>query len=66
MLRIKAAAMDPLAAAETVFDQSAAGKFYLLTQPIRSARRWRSGRICLPRSEPPALRVERRFDPATQ
>src|SRR5271168_3689092 len=32
MLRIKAAAMDPLAAAETVFDQSAAGKFYLLTQ----------------------------------
>jgi NAD(P)-dependent dehydrogenase (short-subunit alcohol dehydrogenase family) len=32
MLRIKATAMDPLAAAETVFDQSAAGKFYLLTQ----------------------------------
>ena len=32
MLRIKAAAMDPLTAAETVFDQSAAGKFYLLTQ----------------------------------
>ena len=33
MLDIKAAAMDPLAAAETVFEQAAAGRFYLLTQP---------------------------------
>ncbi len=32
MLRVKASAMDPLAAAETVFDQAAQGKFYLLTQ----------------------------------
>lgn len=32
MLNIKAAAMDPLTAAETVFDQAAAGRFYLLTQ----------------------------------
>ena len=32
MLRIKAAAMDPLAAAETIFEQAADGKFYLLTQ----------------------------------
>lgn len=33
MLDIKARAMDPLAAAETVFEQAAEGKFYLLTQP---------------------------------
>jgi NAD(P)-dependent dehydrogenase (short-subunit alcohol dehydrogenase family) len=34
MLNIKAsAAMDPLDAAETVFDQAAQGRFYLLTQP---------------------------------
>jgi NAD(P)-dependent dehydrogenase (short-subunit alcohol dehydrogenase family) len=32
MLDIKAAAMDPLAAAETVFEQAAEGRFYLLTQ----------------------------------
>ncbi|BBX46606.1 SDR family NAD(P)-dependent oxidoreductase [Mycobacterium cookii] len=32
MLRIKAEAMDPLAAAETIFEQAADGKFYLLTQ----------------------------------
>jgi NAD(P)-dependent dehydrogenase (short-subunit alcohol dehydrogenase family) len=32
MLGIKAQAMDPLAAAETVFEQAAEGKFYLLTQ----------------------------------
>src|SRR5271163_4043289 len=32
MLDIKAQAMDPLAAAETVFEQAAEGKFYLLTQ----------------------------------
>ena len=39
MLDIKAAAMDPLAAAETVFEQAAEGRFYLLTQPIRRRRR---------------------------
>ncbi|ORA30850.1 SDR family NAD(P)-dependent oxidoreductase [Mycobacteroides abscessus] len=33
MLDIRATAMDPLAAAETIFDQSSAGLFYLLTQP---------------------------------
>ncbi|OMC56403.1 oxidoreductase [Mycobacterium sp. IS-836] len=32
MLDIKAAAMDPLAAAETLFEQAAEGRFYLLTQ----------------------------------
>jgi NAD(P)-dependent dehydrogenase (short-subunit alcohol dehydrogenase family) len=33
MLEVKAAAMDPVAAAETLFEQAAAGKFYLVTQP---------------------------------
>ena len=33
MLQVKAAAMDPLAAAETIFEQAAEGRFYLLTQP---------------------------------
>ncbi|CAM2764850.1 oxidoreductase [Mycobacterium intermedium] len=33
MLDIKAAAMDPLAAAETLFEQAAEGRFYLVTQP---------------------------------
>ncbi|MBV8785849.1 MAG: SDR family NAD(P)-dependent oxidoreductase [Mycobacterium sp.] len=33
MLEIKTRAMDPLAAAETIFEQAAQGRFYLLTQP---------------------------------
>jgi len=33
MLHVKAAAMDPLAAAATIFAQAAEGRFYLLTQP---------------------------------
>lgn len=32
MLDIKAGAMDPLTAAETLFEQAAAGRFYLVTQ----------------------------------
>jgi NAD(P)-dependent dehydrogenase (short-subunit alcohol dehydrogenase family) len=32
MLNVKARAMDPLAAAETLFEQAAAGRFYLLTE----------------------------------
>ncbi len=32
MLDVKAAAMDPLAAADTIFEQAAEGRFYLLTQ----------------------------------
>jgi len=32
MLDVKAAAMDPLAAAATIFEQAAEGRFYLLTQ----------------------------------
>jgi hypothetical protein len=33
MLDVRAAAMDPLAAAAAVFQQAAEGRFYLLTQP---------------------------------
>jgi len=55
MLRIKAAAMDPLAAAETVFDQSAAGKFYLLTQDsVSTAMKERA--TILAAQRPPAAR----------
>jgi short-subunit dehydrogenase len=33
MLKVKAGAMDPLAAAQTLFEQAAEGRFYLVTQP---------------------------------
>ncbi|QRY47783.1 SDR family NAD(P)-dependent oxidoreductase [Mycolicibacterium boenickei] len=64
MLDIKADAMDPLAAAEMVFDQAAEGRFYLHTQPdyVGSAMAERA-RI-LSCQEAPRLRTERRFDPA--
>ena len=55
MLRIKAAAMDPLAAAETVFEQSAAGKFYLLTQDSVSTAMAERANI-LAAQRPPTLR----------
>jgi NAD(P)-dependent dehydrogenase (short-subunit alcohol dehydrogenase family) len=64
MLEIKAEAMDPLAAAEAVFDQAAEGRFYLLTQPeyVGSAMAERAEVLAAQR--PPALRG-RRFDPHT-
>jgi NAD(P)-dependent dehydrogenase (short-subunit alcohol dehydrogenase family) len=55
MLDIKAAAMDPLAAAETVFEQAAEGKFYLLTQQaVASAMADRANVLAARR--PPVLR----------
>lgn len=55
MLDIKAAAMDPLAAAETVFEQAAEGRFYLLTQQsVASAMADRANILAAQRS--PALR----------
>lgn len=55
MLDIKAAAMDPLAAAETVFEQAAEGRFYLLTQQsVASAMTERANVLAAQR--PPALR----------
>lgn len=55
MLQIKATAMDPLAAAETVFEQAAQGRFYLLTQPsVGTAMAERANVLATQR--PPALK----------
>jgi NAD(P)-dependent dehydrogenase (short-subunit alcohol dehydrogenase family) len=63
MLDIKAEAMDPVAAADVVFEQAAQGRFYLLTQPeyVGSAMAERAETLVSQR--PPTLRG-RRFDPA--
>jgi len=62
MLDIKAAAMNPLAAAEVVFEQSAAGEFYLLTQPEYVASAMAERAAVLTTRRPPQLRSERRFN----
>lgn len=55
MLNIKAAAMHPLAAAETVFEQAAEGRFYLLTQQsVGSAMKERANALIA--QQPPALK----------
>jgi NAD(P)-dependent dehydrogenase (short-subunit alcohol dehydrogenase family) len=66
MLDIKADAMDPVEAARVVFDQAAAGDFYLLTQPeyVGSAMAERADTLTSRRA--PRLRTKRRFDPAHQ
>ncbi|MFN8225606.1 MAG: SDR family NAD(P)-dependent oxidoreductase [Mycobacterium sp.] len=66
MLDIKAEAMDPIAAAEVVFEQAAEGRFYLLTQPeyVGSAMTERAN--VLAGQRPPLLRTTQRFDPAHQ
>jgi NAD(P)-dependent dehydrogenase (short-subunit alcohol dehydrogenase family) len=66
MLGIKAEAMEPLAAAQAIFDQAAIGEFYLLTQPeyVGSAMAER-GEILTTRRAP-VLRTKRRFDPGQQ
>lgn len=63
MLGIKAGALDPLEAAEAVFEQSALGGFYLLTQPeqVRAAMADRAQ--VLTTLVPPQLRGQSRFDP---
>ncbi len=65
MLDIKAEAMDPVEAAEVVFEQAAKGRFYLLTQPeyVGSAMAERAETLVAQR--PPTLRGQR-FDPAHQ
>ncbi|OBI40843.1 oxidoreductase [Mycobacterium sp. E796] len=64
MLDIKAEAMDPLAAAETLFEQAAEGRFYLLTQPeaVGSAMSERANTLAAQR--PPRSHTTRRFEPA--
>ena len=55
MLNIKAAAMDPSAAAETVFEQAAEGRFYLLTQQsVETAMKARAS--VLSAQQPPVLK----------
>ncbi|CQD10121.1 SDR family NAD(P)-dependent oxidoreductase [Mycolicibacterium farcinogenes] len=63
MLDIKAEAMDPLAAAEVVFDQAAEGRFYLLTQPDYVGSAMAERARVLSTQEHPHLRTQRRFDP---
>jgi NADP-dependent 3-hydroxy acid dehydrogenase YdfG len=65
MLDIKAEAMDPLAAAEAVFDQAAEGRFYLLIQPDYVGSAMAERAEVLVSQRPPMLRG-RRFDPARQ
>ncbi|AFM16374.1 short-chain dehydrogenase of unknown substrate specificity [Mycolicibacterium chubuense NBB4] len=64
MLDIKAGAMDPLVAAEVVFDQAAQGRFYLITQPDYVGSAMTERARVLTTHEAPRLRTERRFDPA--
>jgi NAD(P)-dependent dehydrogenase (short-subunit alcohol dehydrogenase family) len=64
MLDIKADAMDPVTAAEVVFKQSAAGRFYLLTQPDYVGSAMAERAQVLISQDPPALRGKRRFNPA--
>ncbi|MBP1821969.1 SDR family NAD(P)-dependent oxidoreductase [Mycobacterium sp. OAE908] len=66
MLDIKTDAMDPLAAAEVVFDQAAEGRFYLLTQPDYVGSAMAERAEVLVSQRPPVLRTDRRFDPAHQ
>lgn len=63
MLDIKAAAMDPVEAAEVVFEQSAQGDFYLLTQPDYVSSAMAERAQVLTTRVPPQLRTKRRFDP---
>lgn len=61
MLDIKAMAMDPSTAAETLFDQAAAGRFYLLTHPEYIGAAMAERAEVLASQRPPALRTARRF-----
>ncbi len=55
MLHVRATAMDPLEAAETVFEQAAEGRFYLLTQrSVAAAMKERANVLTAQR--PPALK----------
>jgi NAD(P)-dependent dehydrogenase (short-subunit alcohol dehydrogenase family) len=66
MLDIKADAMDPVTAATVVFEQAAAGDFYLLTQPEYVGNAMSERADILINRRPPVLRSKRRFDPAHQ
>jgi NAD(P)-dependent dehydrogenase (short-subunit alcohol dehydrogenase family) len=59
MLGVKAAAMDPLAAAATIFEQAAEGRFYLLTQQSVGAAMAERANV-LAGQQPPSPRAQRR------
>lgn len=63
MLDIKADAMDPVSAAEVVFEQAAEGRFYLLTQPDYVGSAMAERARVLTSQAAPQLRTKRRFDP---
>ncbi len=65
MLDIKAGAMDPDAAAEIIFEQSARGEFYILTQPEYVGSAMAERAQVLTTRIPPQLRTKPRFDAAT-
>jgi NAD(P)-dependent dehydrogenase (short-subunit alcohol dehydrogenase family) len=54
MLDVKAAAMDPLAAAATIFEHAAEGRFYLFTQPSVGAAMAERANV-LAAQQPPSL-----------
>lgn len=62
MLDIKAGAMDPVEAAEVVFDQAVRGEFYLLTQPDYVGSAMAERAQVLTTRVPPQLRTKPRFD----
>ncbi|KUI37927.1 oxidoreductase [Mycobacterium sp. IS-1590] len=66
MLDIKAEAMDPVEAARVVFEQAAAGEFYLLTQPEYVGNAMAERAEVLASRRAPVLRTKRRFDPSRQ
>jgi len=63
MLDIKADAMDPLTAAEVIFDQAAQGRFYLITQPDYVGAAMTERARVLTHQQAPQLHNHRRFDP---
>jgi NAD(P)-dependent dehydrogenase (short-subunit alcohol dehydrogenase family) len=66
MIALKAAAMDPIAAAEAIFEQAAEGRFYLLTQQKHVGLAMTERANVLASQRPPMLRTTSRFDPAKQ
>ncbi|GFG96155.1 SDR family NAD(P)-dependent oxidoreductase [Mycobacterium timonense] len=64
MLGIKAAAMDPLDAAERIFAQSAEGRFYLHTHPDSVGAAMTERADVLAAQRHPRLRTETRFESA--
>jgi NAD(P)-dependent dehydrogenase (short-subunit alcohol dehydrogenase family) len=62
MLDVKAAAMDPRAAAEVLFNQAADGRFYLHTHPDAVGAAMTERANVLASQHAPALRTKSRFD----